>query len=184
MIVNATVSFPDKSKFILIDNFFEESDVADINQLFYSNIGWQPEQSFFHFPDREIYCGTSPVLEQIKTHAQLVDISSVVGTQVELLAVHLWKDQTITCKMSPHYDVPGPDYAVQIYMGENCNTSQIPGTAIYADIDPNATPLFELGYRPNSGYIIDAPHTVLHGINHKTTGDYKRYSVYLLYRKK
>lgn len=183
MIVNATVSFPDNSKFILIDDFFEESDIADINQLFYSNIGWQRNTNFSHGPERMVYSGTSTVLEKIKKHAQLVDISSVLGTPVEFSGIDLWKD-TGTYKISPHYDMLGIDYAVQIYMGETDNTFQMLGTTLYTATNQ---PLLEISYRPNSGYLIDAPHTVLHGLrgfNDEISVNYMRYSVYLRYRKK
>lgn len=183
MIVNAKVSFPDNSRFILVDDFFNEADVASINQLFYSDTDWETGTEFSHYTGREIYRGASLVLEQIKEHARSVDIGSVLGIEVELSGIDLWKDSS-GYRIMPHYDVPGPDYAVQIYMGEGRNTFQMLGTAVYVERKQHTAPLFEISYRPNSGYIIDAPHTVLHGLNHDVPPAYQRYSVYLRYRKK
>jgi|688.fasta_scaffold49262_2 hypothetical protein len=183
MIVTATVLFPDSSRFILVDDFFEQSTISSINQLFYSDADWEAGHEFTHYPGRQIYRGTSPVLEQIKTHATQIDIGSQLGVEVEFLGVDLWKDST-GYRIIPHRDIPGPDYAVQIYMGEGHNTFQMLGTAIYTEKQSHTTPLFEISYRPNSGYIVDAPHTVLHGLNHAIPPDYQRYSIYLRYRKK
>lgn len=183
MIVNATVLFPDSSRFILVDNFFEQSTISSINQLFYSDADWETGQEFAHYQGREIYRGTSPVLEQIKIHATQIDIGGILGTEVEFSGVDLWKDSP-GYRITPHRDVPGPDYAVQIYMGEGHNTFQMLGTAIYTEKHGHTTPLFEISYRPNSGYIVDAPHTVLHGLNHEIPPGYQRYSIYLRYRKK
>jgi hypothetical protein len=183
MIVNATVSFPDNSRVILVDDFFDQADIASINQLFYSSVDWEKGAEFSHYAGREVYRGSSPVLEQIKEHAHRVDIGSVLGVDVEFSGIDLWKDST-GYKILPHYDVPGPDYAVQIYMGEGQNTFQMLGTAIHVKRKQHTAPLFEISYRPNSGYIIDAPHTVLHGLNHGIPPAYQRYSVYLRYRKK
>jgi len=183
MITNATVSFPNGSRFILVDDFFEQSVITDINQLFYSDDGWESGYEFAHYPGRQIYCGTSLVLEQIKKHAIAVDIGAVLGVDVEFVGIDLWKDSS-GYQITPHCDIPGPDYAVQIYMGEGHNTFQMLGTALYIKKHHHLTPLFEISYRPNSGYIIDAPHTILHGLNHKIPSNYNRYSIYLRYNKK
>lgn len=183
MIVNATVSFPNNARFILVDEFFEHSQIAGINQLFYSDHDWESGEEFSHYAGRQIYRGASPVLEQIKEHATKIDIGSILGVDVDLAGIDLWKDSE-GYKILPHRDVPGPDYAVQIYMGEGKNTFQMLGTAIYIEKKYHTAPLFEISYRPNSGYLIDAPHTVLHGLNHEIPAGYQRYSVYLRYNKK
>lgn len=183
MIVNATVSFSDNSRFILVDDFFDQADIANINQLFYSDKDWETGAEFSHYAGRETYRGASPVLEQIKEHAQSINVSSILGVAVEFTGIDLWKDSP-GYKILPHYDVPGPDYAIQIYMGEGRNTFQMLGTAIYVERKHHTAPLFEISYRPNSGYIIDAPHTVSHGLNHEIPPGYQRYSVYLRYKRK
>lgn len=181
MKINATVQFEEARAF-LIDDCFDQTLLEKVNQLFADRSqGWVKEDTFAHCPGRLVYHGTNDTTQAIDQYANelAVNISDLLGRPVEFQNFTLWADFP-GYRITPHYDLPNnPEIAVQIYVGTPENSWEMLGTAIYLK---NNRPLFEMHYRPNSGYLMEYPDLINHGLNHHIPEQYVRNSVYLRYR--
>jgi hypothetical protein len=177
MKIHATVQF-EQARLYLVDQCFDAELLASINQLFADSVtGWIDNTQFAHMPGRLTYQLDNATTQAIDRYARQVatQISELLERQVEYVHSSLWLDLP-GYRIPPHYDQAGyPDIALQIYAGLSSTSWEMLGTCVYRD----STPLFEMHYRPNSGYLMEYPHLIKHGLNHTIPEQYVRNSVYL-----
>lgn len=183
MNIDATVNFENGSRLFMLNDFFNKELDSELFKLFVNfqtNPDWQDLDSFSHNKGRLVYCGTDPVLDKVNAVGQQheTELSSLLDKTIKFEGVNLWVDSP-GYKISPHYDTPHFDHAVQIYMTDPTRQFEMMGTAFYAN---DKRYLFEIPYRRNSGYFIDATHNIMHGLHHHIPPEYYRYSAYLRYR--
>ena len=183
MNVDATVNFENGARLFLINNFFSSDLDVELFNLFANfktNPDWQDMDEFSHNKGRLVYCGSDPVVDKVYTVGKNCeyDLSSLLGKTINFTGLSLWTDSP-GYTISPHYDAPHFDHAVQIYMTDPTRNFEMMGTAFYK---ADKQYLFEIPYRRNSGYFIDATHNIMHGLHHHIPPEYYRYSVYLRYQ--
>jgi hypothetical protein len=180
MKVNAAVQL-EGARVFLIDECFDLEFLTQVNQLFAdSTQGWADDPVFAHTPGRLVYHASNSTTQSIDQYAVTLaaQVGQLLGRPVEYRNSTLWLDQP-GYTIAPHYDQQGnPEIAVQIYVGTAVKTWEMLGTCVYRD---NNRPLFEMHYRPNSGYLMEYPHLIRHGLNHNIPQQYRRNSVYLRY---
>lgn len=184
MFVNATVLFPNQSRLLLVNQIFDASTLEQIDSLFvdvHNNPDWQAIPEFAYRPGRLVYRGNSPVLNTIQQSLALLQpaVDQALGFATAVVNFDLWCDLP-GYQIPPHYDREGHEYALQVYVGDPKLTWEMLGTAVYLD---EFTPLFEMHYKTNSGYLIDTTQTILHGLNHRIPDQYLRMHVYTRYRR-
>jgi len=181
MLVNATINFPNQSRLFLVEDIFDKDLCQQILSIFKKDTGWTAISEFDHYAGRLVYSDVNETTEKINSFAgskEFVELlETILGKELEYSGSSLWLDLP-GYKIVPHYDLPGFDYAVQVYMPDPDNTVEMLGTCFYKG--NNA--IFEIHYRHNVGYFIDKTHTIYHGLNHDIPDNYKRQSVYLRYR--
>lgn len=181
MKINATVQF-DSAKLFLVDNCFDSTTLDAVNVLFSDqNNGWAADPIFAHKPGRLMYQDSNVVTQLIDTSAQVLSgqIGALLGRKIQYQSSSLWLDLP-GYVIDPHYDTPGnPEISMQIFVGDPAKVWEMLGTAIYLPESGGRNPLFEMHYRINSGYIMEYPDRVRHGLNHNIPAQYVRNSVYL-----
>ena len=189
MNLSAKIEFPDGSRLFLIEQVFRDPLKTDIIKLFQNHINeledWPEDKRYNHtFPGRLAYCGQSPVVHQLASFAESESftrqIAQVLGKNVRFCGLDLWLDKP-GYAIKPHCDGTEFDHAIQVYMPYKFEYWQMLGTCVYTSRSPQDA-LFEMHYRPNSGYLIDKTHTIIHGLNHSIPPQYDRRSVYLRYK--
>lgn len=183
MKVAAAITLPTESKVWIVDKVFPESMIDQINDCFNTYIGqsgraWEKTANFA--PQRLVYQGVHPVIDQINKYGDMFlvnEVSRIIKKKVRFVYPSLWIDLP-GYELHPHNDVDNFDYAVQVYMGSDYLSKNLFGTSVYQDYD---TPLFDICYRQNSGYLFDSTATVLHGIRQPVPEGSMRRSVYLRY---
>lgn len=184
-----TVTLASGSRFFIIQDFFEPAQYTSIAALFdqyhTDHPDWFADPRYSHaYRGRMVYRGNSHVvaeLQQLAADPATVRwVSDAVGQALEYLNLDLWLDLP-GYRITPHYDTPSFEYAVQIYVPDPNHFFEMLGTCVYTDSEWH-DPLFEIHYRPNRGYLIDRTHTVRHGLNHAIPDQFRRQSVYLRYR--
>jgi hypothetical protein len=184
-----TVNLATGNRFFIIEDFFEPEQYNSIVELFdqytVENPDWFEDPRYSHtYQGRMVYRGESATLTNLQELAGSPEtvrcVSETVGQDLEYLNLDLWLDLP-GYKITPHYDTPSFEYAVQIYVPNPTHFFEMLGTCVYTDTAPR-DPLFEIHYRPNRGYLIDKTHTVKHGVNHAIPAEFCRQSVYLRYR--
>jgi hypothetical protein len=183
MNIDATVTFENNSRLFLINNFFTDDLDTQIFNLYKNvelNPSWANLDTFEHKSGRLVYTGNDLVAEDAHKFGQKheEELSSLLNKKIALVNVTFWADKP-GYTIAPHYDLPYFDHAVQIYMTDPTRNFEMMGTAFYAE---DQRYLFEIPYRRNSGYFIDATHNIMHGLHHHIPPDYYRYSVYLKYK--
>jgi hypothetical protein len=178
--INATVQF-DSAKLFLVDNCFDSTTLRDINGLFSDrDTGWAADPIFAHKPGRLMYQNSNTVTQSIDASARVLSdqIGALLGRKIQYQSSSLWLDLP-GYAIDPHYDTPGnPEISMQIFVGDPAKVWEMLGTAIYLP-EQRRNPLFEMHYRINSGYIMEYPDRILHGLNHHIPAQYVRNSVYL-----
>jgi len=183
-----TVTLASGSRFFIVEDFFEPAVYTSTVELFdqyrTEHPDWFADPRYSHaYAGRMVYRGNSAVLEQLQQLASSAEIvswvSDTVGHELEYLNLDLWLDLP-GYRIAPHYDMPGFEYAVQIYVPSPNHYFEMLGTCVYTDHEVRE-PLFEIHYRPNRGYLIDRTDTVKHGLNHAIPVQFRRQSVYLRY---
>jgi hypothetical protein len=189
MNVEAKVELANGSRMFFIDNFFEPEMVDYICELFQTDGDhWAVTDQFKHSPGRMAWIETSnnlgeivkfPKLEFIGEHcrAMIPAISDILGKKVKFSRVDLWRDRE-GYYLPAHYDQGDVDYGLQIYFGTATTTNPRLGLTIYKDIK---TPLYQMVYRSNCGYLVDDAWTVMHGMQEAIEPPYERWSVYARY---
>lgn len=184
-----TVALASGSRFFIVEDFFESEQYTAIVELFdqYSteHPDWFADPRYSHaYAGRMVYRGTDAVVEQVQalaaSPATTEWISNAVGHRLRYQNLDLWLDLP-GYRIAPHYDTPGFEYAVQLYVPNPNHFFEMLGTCVYRD-HAERDPLFEIHYRPNRGYLIDRTHTVRHGLNHAIPAEFRRQSVYLRYQ--
>jgi hypothetical protein len=184
-----TVTLASGSRFFIVEDFFEPEQYKSIVELFdqyrADHPDWWADPRYSHaYAGRCVYRGNSAVIEQLQALASAPAtvkwISGTVGQVLEYQSLDLWLDLP-GYRITPHYDTPSFEYAVQIYVPDPTHVFEMLGTCVYTD-HAERDPLFEIHYRPNRGYLIDQTHTVRHGLNHAIPDQFRRQSVYLRYR--
>jgi hypothetical protein len=180
MNVDATVNFPNGSKLFLISDFFEPDLAKDIVQYFQTvDDLWQVTSEFEHYPGRLVYKGYDSTIDRIARYCTDAArwVGRQLGHQVRFKEFSLWLDQP-GYYLPPHVDIGGVDHAVQIYFGNEITIDKKLGFGVYND---TKSPLFQLAYKPNSGYLLDNPTAVVHGMEEPIQAPHQRWSVYVRY---
>ena len=181
MKINATIQI-DSARLFLVDNCFNSTTLAAVNVVFSDlNNGWAADPIFAHRPGRLVYQNSNTVTQSIDASAQVLSdqIGALLGRKIQYKSSSLWIDLP-GYVIAPHYDIPGnPEIAMQIFVGNRAKVWEMLGTAIYLPEQHGRNPLFEMHYRINSGYIMEYPDRVRHGLNHNIPAQYERNSVYL-----
>jgi hypothetical protein len=184
-----TVNLATGHRFFIIEDFFEPKQYQSIVQLFEQytaeNPDWFEDPRYSHaHQGRMVYCGKSTTLTQLQELAASPDVvtwvSQTVGQDLRYLDLDLWLDLP-GYQVTPHYDTPSFEYAVQIYVPNPNHFFEMLGTCVYIDTAVRS-PLFEIHYRPNRGYLIDRTDSVRHGVHHTIPAEFRRQSVYLRYQ--
>jgi hypothetical protein len=185
-----TVNLSTGNRFFIIEDFFEKEQYKSIVELFdqytAENSDWFEDPRYSHaYAGRMVYRGESTTLTKLQELAASPEIvrwiSQVVGQNLEYFNLSLWLDLP-GYRVTPHYDQSLFEYAVQIYVPDPNHFFEMLGTCVYTDDDVVPSPLFEIHYRPNRGYLIDRTDSVKHGVNHAIPAEFRRQSVYLRYR--
>jgi hypothetical protein len=183
-----TVALASGSRFFIVEDFFEPDQYNSIVELFdqyrVDNPDWFEDPRYSHaYRGRMVYRGTSDTVAQLQQLAASPDmvnwVSQTVGQDLKYLNLDLWLDLP-GYRVTPHYDTPSFEYAVQIYVPNPNHFFEMLGTCVYTD-HKLYSPLFEIHYRPNRGYLIDRTDSVRHGVNHAISAEFRRQSVYLRY---
>lgn len=188
MKINSTVIFPDASRLfmlgeILPQQLYDEA-VALFNSYHDQPEHWPSPPEFAHQKGRLVYHGSSDLATNVQTlaNSQLMQthLTEFLGFTVECSSVSLWLDLP-GYQIRPHYDSPGFDYSLQIYVPDEKHYFRTIGTCCYTQ---PSKPMFEMAYMPNTGYFMDRTQTILHGLNHAIPDGYTRHSIYLRFNKK
>ena len=190
MNVEASVTLANGSRMFFIDDFFEPEMVDYICQLFQTKgPQWKSTDQFKHSPGRTVW--TNPGAEADPTMLRIPElefigdyckslvpvISGILGKSVQFARVDLWKDSE-GYYLPPHCDRGDVDYGCQIYFGNNTTINPKLGLTIYKDLK---TPLYQMSYRSNCGYLIDDSYSVMHGMQEAIEPPFERWSVYIRY---
>ena len=145
---------------------------------------WPSPPEFAHRKGRLAYAGSSDLTEKIQALANSdemqLQLTEMLGFSVNCSGVSLWLDLP-GYQILPHYDSPGFEYSIQIYVPDVAHYFRTMGTCVYTD---PTSPMFELTYMPNTGYCMDRTQTILHGLNHHVPQGYTRNSIYLRFNKR
>jgi hypothetical protein len=181
------VELEDNTRIFILDKFFDSQLVRELNALFNTVTtapeNWPSPEIFKHYAGRQIYAGTSPILDKIRAAANSDPIrsqlSELLGHNIKLLSLDLWVDSP-GYTIHPHVDPAFFAHAVQIYITDNTTAEYrigMPfGTTVY---HPDHRVLFQLPYRTNSGYFFENPQQTCHGLNGQVPEGMQRNSVYL-----
>ena len=188
MNINSTVIFPDESRLFILGNILPESLYAEALTLFNSYTdqleNWTSTQDFTHQKGRLVYAGSSDLLERVQalvnSEEMQKQLTRLLGFLVECSGGSMWLDLP-GYQIQPHYDLPGFEYSLQIYVPDEKHYFRVMGTCCYTE---PTKPMFELAYMPNTGYFMDRTQTILHGLNHRVPEGYTRHSIYLRFNKK
>jgi hypothetical protein len=176
--VTATVSLPNDSKVYLVNKVFPDEllqQIIDCFSTYPTNKGWTNTANFN--PLRYVFNGVHPAVAQVNKYATFLadEISTIVGKKIRPVYPSFWIDLP-GYELAPHVDVDNFEHAIQVYIGDDEQVKNSMGTSVYADYD---TPLFDICYRQNSGYLFDSTHTILHAIRKPILEGSIRKSVYI-----
>ena len=184
MNVEASVSLANGSRMFFIDNFFTPDLVEGLHSIFQNvNNDWKITTQFKHSPGRLVYTGyQNTVMQQVTSYCKDATswVSGVIGQDVEFKQVDFWLD-TKGYYLPAHYDRGDVDFGLQIYMGTKETINPHLGFTVYRDLQ---TPLYQMCYRDNSGYLVDDAYTVMHGMEEEIVPPFERWSVYVRYFKR
>jgi hypothetical protein len=181
MKINARVQF-DNAQLMILESVLDVETYSEAQKLFIETKSWS-DSSFLHYPGRrelELPCKEIDAIQAWAKTTLVPQVSDAVHRSVELTSISAWWDQA-GYKILPHTDLPGIDLALQVYVPDPNNFFQMLGTSFYRNTR-QISGMFELHYSPNTGYLLENPWAVIHGLNHGIPIGHDRRSLYFRFR--
>lgn len=177
------VSLAPNANVLLIENFFDNKLLEDIQQYFDN---WENDPDEWITPT-ELYCGVrwrcvgnNPIYQCIRdyfaSNATIEQLTRYLpGKKIYLSNFNIWVDRTGMGPMRPHVE-QADGWLAQIFVTRK--EHPYTGTTIYSS---NNKILFQLPYRNNFGWFFDKGNTVNHGRAHDVPEGIDRFIIMAWY---
>lgn len=177
MIVSSLIHF-DTNRLFLVESVIDNQLADRLQSLFNKDQpGWS-NSDFDTTPGRIQNISQIPIVIETEVYARDVlapMVSTVLNKSVKFIGASFWWDFE-GYRLKEHYDLPGINYALQMYLdapGSNVSTL---GTGFYNDQSELVT---KIPYKHNTGYLLENPWAVLHGMDMEVPQGHQRKSIYL-----
>jgi len=177
MIVKDIFNFGNNRLFF-VESVLENTLANKLQTLFdLDQPGWSND-GFVHTPGRIQNISQVPVVIETEIYARNIltpMVSNALAKPVKFVGLSFWWDSE-GFNVSKHVDLPGINYALQLYLESPGDKSKTLGTAFYND---TMDLIIRAPYKHNTGYLLENPWAVPHGLDVVVPPGHDRKSLYL-----
>lgn len=177
MIVNDNINI-DNNRLLVVGSVLEAELASKLQTLFdLANPGWS-DNDFDTTPGRVQNISQIPIVLEVEVYARdklATMVSTALNKPLKFIGASFWWDFE-GYKLTKHFDLPGINYALQIYIDAPGKDIETLGTSFY---DKSSKRVTKIPYKHNTGYLLENPWAVLHGLDFTVPEGHQRKSVYL-----
>lgn len=181
MLVTNTIYF-NENRVFAVDSVLDINLINSAQSLFdLTSHAWS-NQDFTHTPGRVQFVGHGAAKRELEDFASVTlakQVSAALHLDVSFSGLSIWWD-TEGYYHDPHYDLPGVNYTLQVYLDPGSGSVEELGTCFYTT--DSTQPTVTIDYQHNAGYLAENPWALYHGIKSIVPPGCQRRSVYFRFK--